>query len=144
MAEVHCELCGEQAIRDTRPIDYTYKGHKITLGQPGTYCDSCGESLLEPEDLSATRIELMEFQARVDHILGPKQVKEIRKTLKRSQKQLADLLGGGPNAFSRYERGVTAVPKSVSVALKFMAKHPEEIEEIDNQGFSTEPELQTA
>ncbi|WP_256492498.1 type II toxin-antitoxin system MqsA family antitoxin [Endozoicomonas sp. SCSIO W0465] len=132
MSEWHCELCGEPAVRDTRPMEYEYKGRTITLDQPGIYCDSCGESMLYPEDLDATRVAIMDFHARIDDILGPSAVKSIRKFLNKTQKQLSDILGGGANAFSRYERGITPVPKSTSVALTLMAKHPEDVETINN------------
>ena len=128
---VECELCGEQASREIRPMEYSYKGHSITLDQPGVYCDSCGECLLESEDLKATRVDLMEFHASVDGVLGPLQIKKIRRMLKMTQKQLGLLLGGGPNAFSRYEQGITSAPRSVSIALRLLEKHPDEVKEIE-------------
>ena len=82
MTDLTCELCGEHAVRDTRPMEYAYKGHKITLDQPGTYCNSCGEVLLGAKDLEATRLDLMDFHAEVDHILGPRRVMVIRKALR--------------------------------------------------------------
>ncbi|WP_404831085.1 YgiT-type zinc finger protein [Endozoicomonas euniceicola] len=39
-------MCGEEAVRDSRPTEYTYKKHAITLDQPGTYCNFCGECIL--------------------------------------------------------------------------------------------------
>lgn len=129
MENIYCELCGEEAARETRPMEYTYKGHSVTLDQPGTYCDSCDESLLEPEDLKATRIELMEFHSRIDGVLGPSRIKKIRNVLKMTQRDLSVLLGGGPNAFSRYEQGIVSAPKSVSIALRLLEKHPEDVSE---------------
>ncbi|WP_252176757.1 type II toxin-antitoxin system MqsA family antitoxin [Endozoicomonas sp. 4G] len=135
---VQCELCGEQACREIRPMEYSYKGHSITLDQPGVYCDSCGEVLLEPEDLKATRANLMEFHANVDGILGPSQIKRIRKLLNMTQKELGLLLGGGPNAFSRYEQGITAAPRAVSIALRLLARHPEDVKQVTDS-FATQP-----
>ena len=70
-------------------MEYSYKGHTVSLDQPGIYCDTCEESLLLPEDIDATRIDLMEFQAKVDRILGPKGVKAIRKALRKTQRDLS-------------------------------------------------------
>jgi len=54
-----CELCGVEAMHHTtRPVAYNHNGQTITVDQPGDYCDSCGESVLGPDDLKATRKEL--------------------------------------------------------------------------------------
>jgi len=37
-----------------RPATYSYRGHSIATDQPGWYCQ-CGESVLGPDDLAATR-----------------------------------------------------------------------------------------
>jgi HTH-type transcriptional regulator/antitoxin MqsA len=50
-----------------------------------------------------------------------------RKRLKLTQKQAAELTGGGHNAFSRYERG-EAVP--VVNLFKILDKHPELVKEL--------------
>ena len=62
-----CELCGiGNTQRSTKPAEYKYKGHKITLEQSGIYCNNCDECILEPSDLRENRADLMLFNAMID------------------------------------------------------------------------------
>ena len=73
-----CELCGiGNTQRSTKPIEYEYKGHKITLEQSGIYCDNCGEGILEPSDLRENRADLVLFNAMVDMIKAEDDTVEI-------------------------------------------------------------------
>ncbi|MFO7880749.1 MAG: type II toxin-antitoxin system MqsA family antitoxin [Bacteroidales bacterium] len=58
----------------------------------------------------------------------------IRKKLKLTQQQAALLTGGGPNAFSRYERGKAKPLQSVTNLFKLLDNHPELLDEIQVGG----------
>lgn len=128
-----CPLCGEkQYYRDTRSITLEYKDQKLTIEQPGFWCDACGEGVVEGDDQKATREVLQEFRAKIDGLLTPSQIYRIRKkVLRLTQAEAAELFGGGPNAFSRYENGEIAPSKALSSLLKILEKHPEQLAEID-------------
>ena len=49
MEKIHPET-GEILHRDIRPVEYTYKGEKITVNQPGWYPAEGDNGILEPED----------------------------------------------------------------------------------------------
>ena len=116
-----CPFCGEgHLIRDTRDVEYTYKGAKLLIAQPGLYCNECDESILEPKDMAFNRADLQAFRARIDGLLEPKQIQKIRKQIGLTQKQAADIFGGGHNAFSRYEKGETPPPKPLSLLLELL------------------------
>lgn len=42
----------------------------------------------------------------------------------------ANAFGGGPNAFSRYERGGTFQPKALDALLRLLDRHPEFLDEV--------------
>jgi len=42
----------------------------------------------------------------------------------------AEIFGGGPNAFSRYERGETTPLRSTSNLLRLLNNHPEQLAEL--------------
>lgn len=116
-----CPFCGEgHLIRDTRDVEYTYKGAKLLIAQPVLYCNECDESILEPKDMAFNRADLQAFRARIDGLLEPKQIQKIRKQIGLTQKQAADIFGGGHNAFSRYEKGETPPPKPLSLLLELL------------------------
>ncbi|MFM8453722.1 MAG: type II toxin-antitoxin system MqsA family antitoxin [Gammaproteobacteria bacterium] len=128
----NCPLCGEKSYyRDTRPLVLEYKGHSITVQQPGFWCDACKEGVIEGPDLKATREELQAFHAKIDGLLSPERIHTIRKKiLKISQQEAARTFGGGPNAFSRYERGEVAPSRALSHLLYILERHPEQFQEL--------------
>lgn len=122
----HCPICGERAFhRDVRPMEYEYKGQFITVQQPGFWCDSCGEGIIDGKDSKATQLELQKFRSQIDGLLTPSEIREIRHKLHLKQKEAGEIFGGGPNAFSRYETGAISAPKSLSLLLQILDDKPE-------------------
>ena len=123
MTNLQCPICGEMTLNhEVRPMLYQYKDNKRNIDQPGSYCNACGESILGPMDLKATRKALAAFKATVDHLLTPDEIRLVRKQLKLNQQQAANICGGGKNAFSRYESGELLIPRAASNLLKVLAK----------------------
>ena len=54
----------------------------------------------------------------------------IRRKLGLTQREAGELIGGGPNAFSRYENGRSYPTKGVENFLRILDKHPEQIDEL--------------
>ena len=63
-------------------------------------------------------------------MLGPAEIKRIRKRIGLNQKEAGELFGGGKNAFSRYEQGEVSLPKAVSLLLSLLNKNPKLIDDI--------------
>lgn len=127
-----CPECGGEMNREVRLVPYTYKDQTIQVEQPGEWC-ACGEGVLSPADVKATEKALHDFHAQVDGLLTSEEVRQIRKRLKLTQKAAGELFGGGPNAFSRYERGEATQMKAVDVLLRVFNKHPKLLNEIKEQ-----------
>lgn len=126
-----CDICGEEAAsHKVKPVCYTYKGHQFIIKQPATWCASCGEGIISPEDNKAVQVEIQTQRAKIDGILSPTEIQEIRKKLKLKQKEASLLFGGGVNAFNRYESGVNPVSKPLSLLLSILKKHPDQLSEI--------------
>lgn len=119
-----CHDCGGILIRDTRPFEFAYKGESITVDQPGWYCRKCGEGVLTGDDIAVTDPAFMELKARVDGVLTPREVRRIRTKLKLTQRRAADLLGGGPKAFQKYESGEVGVSQAMSNLLRLLDRDP--------------------
>ena len=126
-----CSFCKNGAlVRKTIKQTYRYKGHRIRLSQPGDYCNSCGEAILSSSDLKATRKQLHDWRAKIDGFLTSDEVRRIRLRLSLSQQRAALLFGGGPNAFSRYERGEALQLRATDNLLRLLDKHPALLEEL--------------
>lgn len=107
-----------------------YKSKSITIKQPGYWCDSCNEGVIGGDDRKATQKELQAFRAKIDGLLQPDEIKHIREKLRLTQHKANEFFGGGINAFSRYERGETPIPRPLSQLLLLLSKHPEQMGEL--------------
>ena len=60
------------------------------------------------------------------------QLARIRKKLKVTQVEAARITGGGPNAFSRYERGKARPLPAVTNLFRLLDRHPELLNELQD------------
>ena len=92
------------------------------------YCDASEESIHSGSDLKVSDRALTELKAKVEGRLTPKAVKRIRKRLKLTQKDAGHLIGGGPNAFQKYECGDVLVSHAITSALLLLDRDPKGLE----------------
>ena len=117
----NCPICGKgQLVRDSRPTEYTFRGINFNVGQPGLYCPACGESFLSSEDLRASEDAVRKIKREIGDLLTPVEIKQIRLSQKLSQKEAGILFGGGPTAFSKYERGEILQSKPLDIILRLL------------------------
>jgi HTH-type transcriptional regulator/antitoxin MqsA len=107
-----------------------YRGRERTIRVTGWWCTKCGEDILTGDELLASERAFLELKAEVDGVLGPKDVARVREKLGLSQRKAGELLGGGPRAFFKYERGEQAVSVAMSHLLRLLENDPERLEEI--------------
>lgn len=128
-----CVICGKaEMVRDTRDISHTYKGQTTTIPNvSGEFCTACNESLHNVEESEYLNAAMLAFNKEVNGAtVDPAFISDTRKKLKLDQREAAEIFGGGPNAFSRYENGKTKPPLSLVQLFKLLDKHPELINEI--------------
>ena len=65
MKKIHPET-GEILHRDIRPVEYTYKGEKITVNQPGWYPAEGDDGILTREDCKVADEALEILKARYE------------------------------------------------------------------------------
>ena len=126
-----CPSCGTpEMVFDVRDIPFDYKGERLIVSHVrGWFCASCNEALFA--DGEASR-----YSAEIDHFIKTadarqaKELRRVRRKLHLSQKEAARLFGGGVNAFSEYERGVTKPAKSTLLLFKILDTHPELVDEV--------------
>jgi HTH-type transcriptional regulator/antitoxin MqsA len=124
---------GRPMIRDTRPMTLTYKGHSATVAMPGWYCTDTDESIHSGEDMKVSDAALRSLKTAADNLLDPQEIKRIRTKIGLTQREAGTIIGGGPNAFQKYEQGSVMPSKGISNFLRVLERHPEEIEELRKQ-----------
>ena len=128
-----CPETGKPMARDTRPVEISYKGQSTTVDMPGWYCLESGESVHTAEDMKVSDAALKELRLQVENLLKPQEVKRIRNKIGLTQREAGTILGGGPNAFQKYEQDTVTVSKPMSNLLRVLDRHPEEVEELRKQ-----------
>ena len=132
-ASLTCHACGGVMERDARPTAISYKGETMTIDLPGWYCASCGEAVLSANDMAVSDQALHEIKLRVEGLLAPEEVRNIRKHLKLSQRKAGAILGGGPRAFQKYESGITLVSRPMSNLLRLLDHDPARLKELGEE-----------
>lgn len=128
-----CVSCGSaKVVSEVRNISYTYKGHTTTIPNVGgEYCTACEESVHNEEEAEYLSSAMLAFNKEINaSSVDPMFISKTRKKLKLDQREAAELFGGGPNAFSRYETGKTRPPLALVQLLKLLDAHPELINEL--------------
>ena len=123
-----CPMCFTGVLRDgVRKQTVNYRGHVYKHSARGAFCNHCDDGVAahDPREEKAWAA----FRDRED-AEDAKNLANVRRKLKLTQKEAAEITGGGPNAFSRYERG-TAKPLAAVINLfRLLEKHPELLEEL--------------
>lgn len=128
-----CPVCGAaELIHDTRDISYTYKGETTTIpAMKGEFCPACDEVVLDRENGDRYSDLIGSFQKQVNAtIVDPKFILMVREKLHLSQREAAEIFGGGVNAFSRYETGKIKPPLSLVRLFTLLNHHPELLNEL--------------
>ncbi len=128
-----CPETGKPMARSVRPLEVSYKGQSTTVEMPGWYCDDSSESIHTADDLKVSDAALKELRVEVENLLSPQEIKRIRTAIGLNQREAGAILGGGPNAFQKYEQNTVTVSKPMSNLLRVLERHPEEVEVLRKQ-----------
>ncbi len=122
-----CPDCGAAMARGVKPMTITYKGHSATFEMPGWYC-VCGEGIVTAKDMDVSDRHLNRLKAQAENLVLPGDVRRIRKKLGLNQQSAGQLLGGGPSAFNKYEKGQVLPSKAISNLLRVLEALPSGLE----------------
>ena len=123
-----CPLCGAGTLHDgVNTISQEYKGHSLSSETHVSFCDQCADGFVEFD--AAEEAAWLAFRDRVDAAEAA-ELARIRKKLKLTQMEAAQLAGGGKNAFSRYERGQAKPVAAVVNLVRLLDRHPELLGEL--------------
>lgn len=117
-------------VRQFRPLTLSYKGHSYTVDMPGWYDPDSDEAVHTGEDMKISDEILKSLKIQADHLLSPTEIHRIRKKLGLTQREAGLILGGGPNAYQKYESGEILISKSGASLLRLLDKHPQQLEEL--------------
>lgn len=125
MDERTCPETGAVMTRGTRPMTLSYKGRSIEIAMPGWYAEGVEDGIHSGDDMKVSDRALHRLKAQTQGLLLPEEVRRIRRKLGLSQREAGAVIGGGPNAFQKYEAGDIMVSHAVSSALRVLDVHPD-------------------
>lgn len=126
--EKPCPLCKAGVLHaGTKTVTQNYKGRSYLSEAKGAFCDHCADGFVEFDE--AEEAAWLTFRDRIDAD-DAAELTRIRKKLKLTQLEAAQLAGGGKNAFSRYERGQAKPVAAVLNLFRLLDKHPDLIKEL--------------
>jgi HTH-type transcriptional regulator/antitoxin MqsA len=107
-----------------------YKIYSVTVDMPGWYSDGSDDGVHTPEDMKVSDRALRQLKVQADNLLSPEEIRRIRTKLGLTQRGAGNALGGGPNAFQKYESGEILPSRAISNFLRVLDRHPEDMEVI--------------
>ena len=128
-----CLNCGQGILRHAvKDVPYEYKGHATVVRKvAGWHCPHCHEVEFGSGEGARFAEAIKRIAAEIDTREAAELVR-IRKKLKLTQLEAARITGGGPNAFSRYERGKARPLPAVTNLFRLLDRHPELLNELRN------------
>lgn len=127
----HCPICNNTLERNSFERTMKYKNKKITIFINGNYCNDCNEGFHTYKEHQKIARDILLAKRKVDDLLKPDDIKRIRKKVKLTQKKASALLGGGINAFSKYENAKITQPRATDLLLRLLDQKKVTLEDLE-------------
>lgn len=124
---------GARLKRGVRSLTLSYKSQRETIDMPGWYPEddpSAESGLHDAPDLLVSDRAINRMKAIEAGLMTPDEVRQVRKKLGLTQREAGRIIGGGPNAFQKYEAGDVLLSKPADTALRLLANNPERLSEL--------------
>lgn len=119
-----CPLCGEGHITPRTESAVTeYRGQKGNVTLQYVECDVCGSEITGDAEGRANKRAMIQFRKKIDGLLTGEEIRAIREKYQLTQKQAAELFGGGAVAFSKYENNDVAHSEAMDSLLRLVQQN---------------------
>lgn len=114
-----CPACGSgRATPQYATSSVDYHGKKGEVRTLFKRCDECGSEFADAEVSRLNKRALLAYRKAADGLLRGDEIRALRERFHLSQKQAAQLFGGGPVAFSKYENDDVAQSEAMDKLLR--------------------------
>lgn len=128
-----CAICGAKALT-VRHGEFRFcpppripGGDIVVLDAEWEECESCGEQIILPALEAALEAERYQRLG----LLQPTEIKAIRKRMRLTQTEMAQLIGVGEKTYTRWESGRSIQNKSSDNLIRFADTQPELFVQLD-------------
>lgn len=118
-----CPICGEGHVTDhVDQVESDYRGHKAMLPLHYRLCNTCHSDFAGAREGKLNKRAIMAYRKSVDGLLTGAEICALREKFKLTQTQAANLFGGGPVAFSKYENDDVAQSEAMDNLLRLVRR----------------------
>lgn len=121
-----CTECGSGKLHpSTWEGDFRHGEVMVHVADLECYrCDECGADPVFTDQIRRNHRRVVDARRRFDGLLTGDEIRSIREALGLTQAQAGELIGGGPMAFSKYERGDVTQSVGMDKFLRVLAVYP--------------------
>ena len=126
---------GAVLVRGSRAVTLRFRAHHETIDLPGWYPvddPSADQGVHDARDMLVSDRAINVMKARELGVLTPDEIRKARKKLGLTQRDAGHLIGGGPNAFQKYEAGDIVLSKPADTALRLLRNDPARLSELQS------------
>ncbi|MCK5522242.1 MAG: type II toxin-antitoxin system MqsA family antitoxin [Thiomargarita sp.] len=130
-ARTICPMCESADLIPKKVVEhYYYKGHDFSLEDiEYAKCPKCHSEVITPEQSTRNEVRIRDEHRKIDGLLTSAEITQLRKRLKITQSQAAQIFGES-NAFSKYENGEATQSKTMDKLMKLALNVPQSFEEL--------------
>lgn len=122
-----CPACDVGALH-LRIVEESLEYDRATIRVPDirySECDACGEEVVLPDQAKHNDVAYADAKRGHDGLLRSHEIAAWRERCGLTQQAASAMLGGGVNAFSKYERGETLQSKAMDLLMRVTDQFPE-------------------
>jgi HTH-type transcriptional regulator / antitoxin MqsA len=135
-----CPICVEGELHEqVKKNLVSYAGCEAEIDAFYSICDACGSEQANAAQARANKRSMIKFKKCVDGLLIGSEVRVAREKLGIKQSEAARIFGGGPVAFSKYEKDDVMQSEAMDRLLRVATRVPGAFEFLaERAGYSLE------
>lgn len=131
-AKIQCWACGEGHLtRRHTGKSVTHEGIVGTIDQTSHVCDECGAVLFSEVDVRENKRSWNRFRKSATMAPLGCEIERMRVGAGLTQRRAAELFGGGPVAFSKYENDDLVPDEAMNKLLRLAIAHPDIVRRLE-------------
>lgn len=122
-----CPICEEGVLELAPPYTDTFEYHGeplVVSGLESYVCPLCGADPIFTDQIKRNERRILEAKRQADGLLTGEEIRRIREGLRLTQRQAAEVFGGGAKAFTKYESGVVMQSAAMDSLLRLIDRYP--------------------
>lgn len=126
MNDKKCPVCeSDQLVQIEENVPLTAGDFVREMVMHATECQSCGCSFYTSDQERFNKRQRLAFRKQVEGLLPGEQIRAIRQRHNLTQKQAAEIFGGGPVAFAKYEADDVAQSQAMDRLIRVFDEIPD-------------------